>query len=56
MERGFALILSRALILLAFYFLFSGPRVARKEFDEITEYRDRGTINGIKAGQIFDNP
>jgi hypothetical protein len=47
-----ALMYSGLMILLAFYFLFLGLR-SEKRFKELTEYRNKGTINGIKALQIF---
>jgi predicted nucleic acid-binding Zn ribbon protein len=53
-EFGFALTFSGALTLLAFLFLIFGLR-AGKRFEELTEYRDKGTINGIKAFQIFED-
>lgn len=50
---GSALVISGFITLLAFGILISGIR-AGKRFDELTEYRDKGTINGIKVSQIFD--
>lgn len=50
-----AVIYSGLLILLAVWFLFSGLR-SGKRLKELTEYRDKGTINGIKAWQIFERP
>ena len=38
---------------MAFAFYINGL-IAGKRFNEPTEYRDEGTIIGIKAGQIFD--
>ena len=43
-----------ALTLLAFYFLFFGLR-AEKRFNELDEYKNKGTINGIRVSQIFDD-
>lgn len=40
-------------LILAFHFLLAGIR-AGKRFKELTEYRDRGTINGIEAYPIFE--
>jgi hypothetical protein len=40
-------------ILLAFYSLIRGLR-AGEELLDLTEYRDKGTINGIKAWRLFD--
>jgi hypothetical protein len=42
-------------LLLAFRSLIRGHR-AGEELLELTEFRDRGTVNGIKAWQIFENP
>jgi hypothetical protein len=53
-ESGFALTFSGALTLLAFWFLIFGHR-AGKRFEELTEYRDKGTIKGITAWQIFED-
>ena len=39
--------------LLAFYSLISGLR-AWKELLDLTEYSDKGTINGVKAWKIID--
>lgn len=50
-----AITVSGLMILLAFNFLFLGLR-SKKRFKELTEYRDKGTINGIKAWQIFERP
>lgn len=36
-------------------FLFLGLRAGNRSA-ELTEYRDNGTIDGIKASQIFDDP
>lgn len=52
-QFDFNFILSGFIILLGFYFLFLGLR-SGKRFKELTEYRDKGTINGIKARQIFE--
>jgi hypothetical protein len=41
------------LLLLAFFFLILGLR-AGKRFIELTEYRDKGTIDGFKASQLFE--
>lgn len=41
-------------LLPAFYFLFGGLR-AGKRFKELTEYRNKGTINGIAARQILED-
>ncbi len=49
---GFAIMISGALTLLAFWFLFGGLREG-KRFKELTEFKDKGTINGITAWQIF---
>jgi hypothetical protein len=49
---GFAIMFSGALTLLAFWFLFGGLKEG-KRFRELTEYRDKRTINGIAAWQIF---
>jgi hypothetical protein len=53
-QRGEILLAVIFFLLPAFYFLLSGLR-AGKRFKELTEYRDRGTINGIKACQIFED-
>ena len=52
-DLGLALIISGSLTLIAFSSLIGGLR-ARTRSGELTEYRDKGTINGIKASQIFD--
>jgi len=54
-EFGFALTFSGALTLLAFWFLIFGLR-AGKRFEELIEFRDKGTINGIRAWQISEEP
>jgi hypothetical protein len=51
---GFAFTFSGALTLLAFWFLIFGFK-AGKRFEELTEYRDKGTIKGIEAWQIFED-
>ena len=51
---GFAIMFSGAMTLLAFWFLFDGLREG-KRFKELTEYRDKRTINGITACQIFED-
>jgi hypothetical protein len=50
-----ALMISGLMILVAFIFLFWGLR-SGKRFKELTEFRDKGTINGIKAWQVFECP
>jgi len=45
-------ILSGVMILLAFSALIGGLRAGRR-FEELTEYRDKGTINGIKASKNY---
>lgn len=52
-DLGSALVISGFMTLLAFGILISGIR-ARKRLEELTEYRDKGTINGIAAWQIFE--
>jgi len=51
-DLGFVLMFSGLSTLMAFAFLINGL-MAGKRFDELTEYRDHGTINGIAAWQIF---
>ena len=53
-EIGSMLMFAGALTLLAFHFLFFGLS-AEKRFNELNEYKNRGTINGITAGQIFED-
>ena len=53
-EDGFMLMMAGALTLLAFYFLFFGLR-AEKRFNDLDEYKNKGTINGIRVSQIFDD-
>ncbi|MBP7069500.1 MAG: hypothetical protein KBA97_00335 [Methanothrix sp.] len=50
-----ALVYSGLLILSAFYFAFLRFRSA-KSFKELTEYKYKGTINGIRAWQISGCP
>jgi hypothetical protein len=54
-DLGFAptLILSGCSTLVAFAFLIRGL-IAGKEFNELSEYMDKGTINGVNAWQIFE--
>jgi hypothetical protein len=51
-DLGFVLMFSGLSTLMAFAFLINGL-MAGKRFDELTEYRDKRTINGIRAWQIF---
>jgi len=50
-DLGFVLMFSGLSTLMAFGFFINGL-MAGKRFDELTECRDKGTINGIKAHQI----
>lgn len=52
-DLGLTLIISGSLTLMAFSSLIGGLK-AGKRFEELTEYRDKGTIKGIKAYQIFE--
>ncbi len=52
-ELVYMLIFPGVITLVAFHILIVGI-IAGKRFDELTEYRDKGTINGTKASQIFD--
>jgi hypothetical protein len=53
-DLGSALVISGFMTLLAFGILISGIR-ARTRLEELTEYRDKGTINGITAWQIYED-